>query len=164
VNILAIDPSLTCTGLAYGNHLCETAVIKTKLKGWERIDLIMDTIRDLADTAQLVVIEGYSFGSQGRSVFQIAELGGILRWKLHRMEVPFVDVPPSTLKKYATGIGNANKDVMIAAAIRRFGFEGSDNNEADAFLMWEMAQHAYGRPPAKTNATMLDCIRKVDWP
>ena len=47
-----------------------------------------------------------------------------------------------TLKKYATGRGNAKKPEMIEAA-RKLGFDPKDDNEADAilireFAMWEL--------------------------
>ena len=51
--------------------------------------------------------------------------------------VPYEGVPVGTIKRFATGKGNANKDAMIAAARAR-GFSPADDNEADAIaiLMW----------------------------
>ncbi len=51
--------------------------------------------------------------------------------------VPYQGVPVSTIKRHATGKGNANKDAMIAAARER-GFSPADDNEADAIaiLLW----------------------------
>ena len=51
--------------------------------------------------------------------------------------VPYEGVPVGTIKKHATGKGNANKDAMIAAARAR-GFSPADDNEADAIalLLW----------------------------
>jgi Holliday junction resolvasome RuvABC endonuclease subunit len=46
-------------------------------------------------------------------------------------------VQPATLKKWATGKGNATKEQMVDAARLR-GWEGSDHNEADAWLIWTM--------------------------
>jgi hypothetical protein len=43
-------------------------------------------------------------------------------------------VPVGTIKKHATGKGNANKDAMIAAAVAR-GFSPKDDNEADALAL-----------------------------
>jgi len=46
-------------------------------------------------------------------------------------------VPVGTIKRFATGKGNANKDAMIAAVEAR-GFSPADDNEADAIaiLLW----------------------------
>ena len=51
--------------------------------------------------------------------------------------VPYQGVPVGTIKKNATGKGNANKQAMIDAA-RAKGFDPKDDNEADAIaiLRW----------------------------
>lgn len=53
--------------------------------------------------------------------------------------IPYQGVPVGTIKKYATGKGNANKEAMIAAARDR-GFSPADDNEADAIaiLLWAL--------------------------
>lgn len=58
-----------------------------------------------------VFIEGYSHGSTGKHL-EIAENCGLLKYKLFREGVDFVTVPPTTLKKFATGKGNADKALM----------------------------------------------------
>jgi len=56
-----------------------------------------------------------------------AEMGG----------VPYQGVPVGTIKRFATGKGNANKSAMMVAAQKR-GFSPADDNEADAIaiLLW----------------------------
>jgi len=51
--------------------------------------------------------------------------------------VPYEGVPVGTIKRHATGKGNAPKEAMIAAARAR-GFSPADDNEADAIaiLLW----------------------------
>lgn len=48
-----------------------------------------------------------------------------------RHGVPYQGVPVGTIKKYATGKGNAGKPEMIDAA-RVLGYHPADDNEADA--------------------------------
>ena len=160
MRILALDLSLTATGWC-----CDgvTGVIKPKTRGWERMNQITSAILDLHQDADIVVLEGYSYGSQGRAIVQIHGLGEIVRFKLWKAEVPYADVPPSTLKKFATGKGNAGKDEMISCAIRKFGFEGADNNEADAYLLWQMAQDFYCGGTTLTQYQM-NALAKVEWP
>lgn len=45
--------------------------------------------------------------------------------------IPYAGIPVGTIKKSATGKGNAGKDMMIAAATD-LGFDVKDDNEADA--------------------------------
>ena len=51
--------------------------------------------------------------------------------------VPYQGVPVGTIKKHASGKGNAPKQAMIDAARKR-GFNPADDNEADAIaiLLW----------------------------
>jgi Holliday junction resolvasome RuvABC endonuclease subunit len=51
--------------------------------------------------------------------------------------IPYQGVPVGTIKRFATGRGNADKTAVIAA-IRLRGFNPSDDNEADALaiLLW----------------------------
>ena len=53
--------------------------------------------------------------------------------------VPYQGVPVGTIKRHATGKGNAPKEAMIAAAHGR-GFSPADDNEADAIalLLWAL--------------------------
>jgi len=76
-------------------------------------DFILDHISGLINP--IVFIEGYSFGSKGQGVFQIAENCGILKYRLQEAEIPYETVVPSVVKKGATGKGNADKDMMYEA-------------------------------------------------
>ena len=64
----------------------------------------LDTIhKHKSDTAK-VFIEGYSFGSKGQAVFQIAENCGILKYRLQMSPTMLYDtIVPSVVKKYASG-------------------------------------------------------------
>ncbi len=59
-----------------------------------------------------------------------------------RHGIPYSGVPVGTIKKHATGKGNASKDDVLAA-IRTAGFVPTDDNEADALalLRWALEQH-----------------------
>ena len=63
-------------------------------------------------------------------------LATLTAWCEHH-QIPYQGVPVGTIKKHATGKGNASKDEMIASARAR-GFSPADDNEADtlALLHW----------------------------
>jgi hypothetical protein len=57
--------------------------------------------------------------------------------------IPYDGVPVGTIKRHATGKGNANKVAMIAAAQAR-GFSPADDNEADAIAILHWAIETRG--------------------
>jgi len=73
----------------------------------------LDIIHKHKDDTAKVFIEGYSFGSKGQAVFQIAENCGILKYRLQMSPSILYDtIVPSVVKKYASGKGNADKQLM----------------------------------------------------
>lgn len=79
----------------------------------ERYDFISDWAMDIiiSHNVEKVAIEDYSYGSTGK-VFHIAENCGLLKWKLWQAEIEYVLVAPTHIKKFATGKGNAKKEIM----------------------------------------------------
>ncbi|MCE8512276.1 hypothetical protein KBY22_06200 [Ruegeria pomeroyi] len=57
--------------------------------------------------------------------------------------VPYEGVPVGTIKRHATGHGNAPKEAMIAAARAR-GYSPADENEADAIAILHWALETRG--------------------
>ena len=74
--------------------------------------------------------------------------GGLLAtltaWCEHH-EIPYQGVPVGTIKRHATGRGNAGKHEVITA-MRALGHAVTDDNEADALaiLHWAVAQDKAG--------------------
>ena len=60
-------------------------------------------------------------------------LGHLTSWCETR-KIPYQSVPVGTIKKHATGKGNASKNEMIHSAQAK-GFSPSDDNEADALAI-----------------------------
>ncbi len=139
--VVGLDLALTKTGIAYANG--DTEVFDTKkLRGMARLEAIVRHVMAACDVADcdpdLVVVEGYSLGSTGR-LLDLAELGGIVRYRLHCAGIAFIEVPPQTLKIYATGTAKSDKFAMVAAAQQRLAYAGHQPDEADALWL-----RAYG--------------------
>ena len=66
-----------------------------------------------------VAIEGYAFSSTGR-VFQIGEHTGILKYLLHQQHYTITSTPPTVVKKFATGKGNADKSRMTRTFLDQY--------------------------------------------
>lgn len=168
MRITALDLALTRTGWAWAELDPETqgsGCFNGPGKGVDRLDAIERGLRPLWRGAGLVVVEGYAFGTQGRA-HAIGELGGIMRLAWRRSGVPFAEVPPNALKKYATGKGNAAKEAVLAAAIRRLEYEGDDHNEADALWLLAMATDFYGWWPSEKPVpeSHRAALKAVTWP
>ena len=86
----------------------------------ERFTYISDFVFDILFTANnpKIFIEGYSFGSKGQGLFQIAENCGILKYRLLEKGYGYNTIVPSVVKKGATGKGNADKDMMYEAFVK----------------------------------------------
>ena len=121
--------------------------------------------------ADLVVVEGPSYASEGAGTWDRAGLWWLVVGRLTGAGLNVVEVPPSNVKLYAVGKGagaGTDKDAVLAAVIRRyFGVvEVPGNNEADALVLAAMGARFVGSPiepggiipAANTNA-----LTKVRW-
>ncbi|AAU91227.1 conserved hypothetical protein [Methylococcus capsulatus str. Bath] len=72
-------------------------------------------------------------------------LATLTAWCEHH-QIPYQGVPVGTIKKHATGKGNAGKEGVIAS-VRARGHAPSDDNEADALalLLWAIQNHDDGQ-------------------
>jgi Holliday junction resolvasome RuvABC endonuclease subunit len=72
-------------------------------------------------------------------------LATLTAWCEHH-QIPYQGVPVGTIKKHATGRGNAGKDQVIIA-VRSRGHAPVDDNEADALalLHWAIQDHGAGQ-------------------
>jgi crossover junction endodeoxyribonuclease RuvC len=141
--ILALDLSLTSTGYCKllfdsgSKYDYDIGLIKTNLKGVARLNYVESKIFALLLTYNrlnlLVILEGYSFGSRGRATFSSGELGGIVRLLLFKNNIKTLIAPPTSLKKFITGKGNAPKSDMKMKTLAKYDIEFTDDNECDAF-------------------------------
>ena len=88
-----------------------------------------------------IAMEGYSAASKfGRE--QAGELGAMVKLAVYDhfvtkpggLRYPTI-VQPSTLKKFVTGSGAAKKNQMMLAVYKKWGYETTDDNLADAYAL-----------------------------
>jgi Holliday junction resolvasome RuvABC endonuclease subunit len=142
--VVGIDPSLNGTGLAVlqGGRLTYQHVrlnnrSDNRATGTARLLYVAASIDEFLTLhkADTVCMEGVAMHGVGR-VADIAELHGAVRVVAALQGCSIVTVPPSALKKYATGNGRADKQDMIAAARRRTtGAHIPNDDIADAVLL-----------------------------
>ena len=82
----------------------------------ERFTSIADWAVDIISGVDQIALEGYAYGGTGR-VFHIAENTGILKYKIYKTGIPLGVYAPSAIKKFATGKGNADKELMYRSFV-----------------------------------------------
>lgn len=160
MNVVGLDLSLTATGVAHDRG---KGIITTRARGMERLARIRDDVITCCLGADLVVIEDYAFSRGESHSHALGELGGVVRLALWEAAVTYVDVKATNLKKFATDKGNAPKDAVLVAAVRA-GYEGDDNNEADAWWLRQMGLYHLGVPEVPITVYRTTAVNVVAWP
>lgn len=178
--VLGIDPSLTCTGWAIrvDGKVISGHIATDKLRGPRRLAYIRDQIAEVIEKYQpeKVAYEDYAMGKakggNGR-IFDIGELGGLLKTLIWEQGIPVVMVAPTCLKRFLTGKGNpgakgrvrmtdAQKKAQIRLALQRyFNLLVPQNDEADAvglMLMGEIKAGVTQAPQDELLSIRLDAI------
>ena len=72
-----------------------------------------------SDGASVVAAEGYAITGHAAAGFHLGELGGVLQAHVavQAKGTPLYTVPPASVKKFATGQGNASKEAVLVAAV-----------------------------------------------
>ena len=138
MSFVGIDQSLNATGVCRLSEqgILETAatVVPERFINGERLAFIKTAVASMLDEVEFAALEGYSYNSNGR-VFELGEIGGVLKVLLVEKKIPYVVVPPVLVKKFATGSTTASKDAMLKAAIQMGLDFGDRDDQADAFFL-----------------------------
>jgi Holliday junction resolvasome RuvABC endonuclease subunit len=167
--LIGLDLSLAGTGMSDGE---KTWLIRSA--GKKNDDLATRTARlrkiraeviTRCEGAGLVVIEGPTYMTSTGHMHDRSGLWWLVVMALQHRGIGVVEVSPPTLKKYATGRGNAKKGELIEAATRRFPHveTGGDDNRADALWLHAMGlDHLTGlHVVPEANRVTLAAVR---WP
>lgn len=148
MKVLALDIS-TKTGVGMfespTKHSTKTLVHKPEKCRIQRALRYSDDMDHLIQEfdPDVAIIEGYGYGN-AHTLVTLVEIGTTIRSSLVRNSVPMIEVPPTTLKKFVCGSGNAAKELMIKEIYKRWGAELPTNDEADAFALGMMAYALLG--------------------
>lgn len=170
MNVLALDLSLTSTGIALTSGATDKVTTNAADRLEVRLEQIVNGIGWALDScctdkqaADLVVIEDMVTASKFAG--SVAPVHGAVRLWLWKLPLPVALVAPASLKLYATGKGNSNKDAMGIAAMKRAGVDFSGRpDECDAWWLRAMALDAYGEAMFDMPAAQRATLEKVKWP
>jgi crossover junction endodeoxyribonuclease RuvC len=171
VTAMGIDLGLVSAGCAVvrGSPISREPQIfrvQSKRKGWSRIDSQATRIGWAIERADpgVIIIEGPSFHSNGAYWHESAGLWHAVTIMIYKAGIPLAVVPPSTLKKFATGNGAASKIDMCVAAANRFGLESVNKDEADGLWLAAAGLQHYGWPMVRLPQAQVVALSKVEWP
>ena len=143
--LLALDVSLNATGIVYVDGRIDCLRPPKALRGGDRLlwwsTTWAVTLQD-ARPDRIVIEQPFAGKIRGDSTAKLQQAYGVLLAEIARNcpNAVVTWVPPATLKKAATGKGNASKAEMIAAANELWWRSANDiitdDNEADAWLLW----------------------------
>lgn len=163
MNILGLDISLTATGVAAPNGQLCTWETDARMGDARLVD-ISDRLNLLLRSTpiELAIIEDLPTHAHGAG--KTAMVHGLIRERLLRRGVPYVLVVAASLKKYATGKGNATKPDMRLELFKRAGLDLRDDNEVDAWWLRAMGLDHYGAAAVQLPALHRQSLTKVTWP
>lgn len=153
--VVGIDPSLTATGLATPAGL---RLVTSKLAAddsmrnrrdrltYAAAEIAFTVTEDTWPRTALAVIESPAY-SKTNYQHERSGLWWMIVDRLLDAGHLVCEVTPSARAKYATGRGNASKDEVLAAVVRRYPDQDvRDNNTADALILRAMGCRYLGDP------------------
>ncbi|QRY62715.1 crossover junction endodeoxyribonuclease RuvC [Gordonia sp. PDNC005] len=185
LTVTGLDLSLTGTGIAHiridrpptvdPQTTVETLTITSTGRRADtlpqrvaRIRKLRNAIVDQARTADLVVLEAPAFAANVGSVWDRAGLWHHVVAALDHLGVPYIDVAPTRVKKFAADKGNADKAAVAAGMARLWGERAApaDNNQFDALALASLgAIRVAGRQlPIRVLERHREVVAAIDWP
>lgn len=177
-HVVGLDLSLTSTGIAAAHVGAATTVLDVRTvkstgkatDNWQqrhqRLHRLVDDIDHWIPRRSLIMLEAPAYsrttGSQhDRSGLWWMVYSAVAAWGM----TVVVPIGPTVRAKYATGKGNASKDAVLAAAVRRYpDIDITGNDIADAVILMAIGCRLLGKPIDDMPATHLAALDKVQLP
>lgn len=160
MNILALDVATKCGWALLLSGERTSGVWNLTPRGDEskgmrliRLRAKLNELLTAAGKLDLVVYEACRTGGktgQHRAIVVQSELQSVVKVWSHDHGIEYTDITPAEIKSFATGKGNANKELVMGAVARRWGVVATDDNEADAVALLELTRERYATPATTT--------------
>jgi crossover junction endodeoxyribonuclease RuvC len=142
MNILGLDVS-TFTGLVLLDGVDQATPPLTKLlhfgkwaTGMKRAQLIARGVAEFMAERQpdVLVFEGLAFGNKNTLV-TLTEIQASIKLEALKQKLSWYEVPPTVLKLWTAGKGNATKAEMATAVQSRWNFMSQSDDVVDAYAL-----------------------------
>jgi|GEM_PF-1369911 len=109
---------------------------------YTRVKTIQNAIRaNCGEMPDLFVVEGISYASSGQTALQMGYLQYSIReFLIYVLKQGFIDVPPTSLKKFALGKGTGDKNLILKEVYKKWGFDTDNDNLADAYVLAKIGE------------------------
>lgn len=150
MNILAIDPGRKCGWALFEDGITESGVMDFSLKRGESQGMVFVRFnawlkKMVAHHLPEVIIYEMPHHRGGPATQLLYGMTTRIQERCDLCNVEYTAIHSATLKKYATGKGNAKKNVMLRSAETHWpGRNIQDDNEADALWMMEYGKEEFG--------------------
>jgi crossover junction endodeoxyribonuclease RuvC len=142
---------------------------RTSKNDLERLQyIIKEMLKRIPDDVTMICIEDYYVPmskAQFGSAINLISLGTLMRIAMYNKGLPFYVPTASQLKKYVTGKGNCQKNMVLREVYKRWGVEAKDDNQADGCTLAYMAECIYdilnGNDLTKWPKFQLEVAEKV---
>lgn len=140
--LLALDLSLNETGYCIDRGIegVESGIFSPneKLSQYEKIEYNLATILSMVKKwdIDLVAIESGAFAVNSSSRNILAEQQGVIKHELLKRNVGVAEVSITTIKKFITGKGNANKKLVMQCLRDNHNVFSDNDNECDAIALY----------------------------
>lgn len=177
MKITALDLSLASTGVAewedgarrswtFGGVGKRTDTVQQRYaRLYDMADQAVDAAVNGHQVADIALVEAHTFAAKGGSQHDRSGYWWLVVSGLIRAGIPVVEVSPSQIKQFATGKGNAPKDAVLMAVVRRHpDLEFDTNDEADAITMVDMALARWDHDLFDPTVYQQKAMEKIVWP
>lgn len=176
--VIGIDSSLTATGLASSHGWCQVIGYKrprakdpgiTQLPHLQRLDameVVLDNVLTHIGTPDLAVMELPAPSRSGGGAHERGWLWWEIYRNLARNDIPIGLMSVNHRMQYATGKGQATKNLIVDAVARRFPDwpTAGDDNAADAVILMAADRDWLGHPITDMPKTHRAALDKATWP
>jgi len=146
---VGIDLSMASTGYCVKRgSVMSVGTIKTKKQDFandlDRLKYIRDAVlaQVPADVDMICIEDFFTPSNRGQTgaAIMLAMLGTLVRVELYDRGYPFFVPVPMQIKKFVTGKGNVQKNIVVREVYKRWGIDAKDDNQADACGMAHLAE------------------------
>lgn len=146
---VGLDMSLSSTGFCIkrGSDI-SLETIKTTPRtcknDLERLQhIVKEMLKRIPDDVTMICIEDYYVPmskAQFGSAISLCALGTLMRVALYNKGLSFYVPTASQLKKFVTGKGNCQKNMVLRDVYKRWNINAEDDNQADSSVLAYMAE------------------------